>query len=176
MICDGSVTAAEADGLRRWLAGNPAVITGYPGSVLAKRLLQIFADGRVDPDEQRELSGLLLDLAGETEERDQPLNLSTRLPLDDPPPPVLFADHEYVFTGKMLYGTRNQCQEAARQRGATVHTTVTRRTRYLVVGPIASAAWVESTHGRKILKAVELRNAGHPIRIVTEEHWLKHLD
>ena len=40
MICDGEVTEGEATSLRRWLAGNPNVLGGYPGSVLGKRLLQ----------------------------------------------------------------------------------------------------------------------------------------
>lgn len=175
MICDGTVNEAEAGGLRRWVAGNTAMLREYPGSVLAERLERIYADGRVDPEEQRELSDFLLDLTGETAEREQPMNLSTRLPLDVPPPPVLFQGQEYVFTGKMLYGTRRRCEEVATARGATVHNTVTKRTNYLVVGPIASAAWLESTHGRKILSAVELRASGHPIRIVAEEHWIRHL-
>jgi hypothetical protein len=36
------------------------------------------------------------------------------------------------------------------------------------VPPIASAAWIESTHGRKILKAVALKDAGLPIHIVAK--------
>jgi hypothetical protein len=50
--------------------------------------------------------------------------------------------------------------------------TVTKRTNFLVIGPIASSAWLESTHGRKILRAVELRGEGLPLRIVSEEAWI----
>jgi len=57
-----------------------------------------------------------------------------------------------------------------------VGTAVTRRTNSLVIGPIASRAWLESTHGRKILRAVELRSEGLPVRIVSEEAWIQAVD
>lgn len=176
MVCDGEISEGEALGLKRWVAGHPDVLTEYPGNVLGERLLRIFADGRVDADEREELSALLLDLTGETEERNQPMNLSTRLPLDDPPPTILFDGQVYVFTGRMLYATRAQCEQAVTDRGGRVDRSVTGRTTFLVVGPIASAAWIESTHGTKIVRAAELKNAGHPIRIVSEEHWIQGLD
>lgn len=176
MICDGEVSDGEALGLKRWIAGHPDVLAEYPGNVLGERILRIFADGVVDDEEREELSALLLDLTGETEERDQPLNLSTRLPLDEPPPTILFDGQEYVFTGQMLYATRRQCEQAVADRGARVAKAITRRTTFLVVGPIASAAWIESTHGTKIVRAVEMKNAGYPIHIVSEEHWIQALD
>ena len=37
-------------------------------------------------------------------------------------------------------------------------------------------AWLESTHGRKILRAIELRQAGSQIAIVAEEPWILSLD
>ena len=57
------------------------------------------------------------------------------------------------------------------QRGALCESTVTRRTRYLVVGTFGSRDWVHSSFGRKIEKAVELEQAGMPLSIVGEDHW-----
>jgi len=176
IVCDGEVTPGEALSLKRWIAGHPDVSVGYPGNVLAERLLRIFADGHIDEDERNELGELLQDVTGETPEHDQPMNLSARLPLDDPPPTILFDGYEYVFTGRMLYGTRRHCEQAVTERGARVGETVTQRTGFLVVGPIASKAWLESTHGRKIMRAVELRRDGQPVRIVSEEHWIQALE
>ena len=45
-------------------------------------------------------------------------------------------------------------------------------TRVLVVGAGAHPAWVQRTYGAKILAAVEMREAGHPIFVVPEEQWV----
>ena len=172
MICDGEVTEGEVAALKRWLAGHPDAARLYPGKTVAERLLRIYADGVITPDERQELNKLLLDLTGETEDHDQPLNLSTRLPFDEPTPTILFDGHEHVFTGRMLCGTRRDCERKVADRGGRVGQTVTKRTNFLVIGPIASSAWLESTHGRKILRAVELRGEGLPLRIVSEEAWI----
>src|SRR5262245_2671451 len=140
MICDGEVTEGELLALRRWLAGHPDATRLYPGNTVAKRLLRIYEDGSVTPDERQELNELLLDLTGETEERDQPLNLSTRLPFDEPTPTILFKGNVHVFTGRMLCGTRQVCEMKVVDRGGRVDKTVTRRTNFLVIGPIASSA------------------------------------
>lgn len=172
MVCDGEISEGELAALKRWLAGHPDAAVLYPAKTVAERLLRIYEDGIITPDERQELTELLLDLTGETEEHDQPLNLSTRLPFDEPPPTVLFAGQEHVFTGRMLYGTRRDCERIVVDLGGRVGKTVTRRTDFLVIGPIASSAWLESTHGRKILRAVELRSEGLPLRIVSEETWI----
>jgi len=173
MVCDGEISEGELAGLKRWLAGHPDAAVLYPGKTVADRLLRIYGDCIITPDERHELSELLLDLTGETEEHDQPLNLTTRLPFDEPPPTILFDGHEHVFTGRMLYGTRRDCERKVVERGGRVGQTVTQRTNFLVIGPIASSAWLESTHGRKILRAVELRSQGLPLRIVSEEAWIQ---
>jgi NAD-dependent DNA ligase len=172
MVCDGKISEGELAALKRWLAGHPDAAVLYPGKTVAQRLLRIYEDGVITPDERQELNELLLDLTGETEEHDQPLNLSTRLPFDEPIPTILFDGHEHVFTGRMLYGTRRDCERMVVDRGGRVGQTVTKRTNFLVIGPIASRAWLESTHGRKILRAVELRSEGLPLRIVSEEAWI----
>ncbi len=172
MICDGKISEGESDALQRWLAGHGDAARLYPGNIVAERLRRIYKDGSVNDDERQDLYALLLDLTGETEEHDQPLNLSTRLPFDEPTPAILFEDHEHVFTGRMLYGTRQVYERKVVERGGRVGTNVTKRTSFLVIGPTASSAWLESTHGRKILRAVELRSEGLPLRIVSEEAWI----
>ena len=172
MVCDGEITEGEAAGLTRWMQANPDAAGQFPGSVLADRLMRIFADGRVDSDERTELLELLREVTGEPPTMDEPMNLSTRLPLDTPPPLVVFAGQEYVFTGKMLYGTRRQCEQVVAERGGRAHNAVTKRTDYLVIGHMGSAAWKESTHGTKIIRAVELKAEGVPVRIVAEECWV----
>lgn len=173
LICDGAVQEAEVLGLGRWLHGHPDAVTRYPGSVLTQRLVRIFEDGRIDEQERTELHELLCDLTGDTAQLDQPLNLTSRHFFDDPPPQIVFPDREFVFTGRMLYGTRQQCEELVTQQGGRCWRNPRMATDYLVVGPIASAAWIQSTHGLKLLKAAELRDKGAKVRIVDEENWIQ---
>jgi hypothetical protein len=176
MVCDGEISEGELAALKRWLTGHPDAAVLYPGKTIAERLLRIYGDGIVSLDERQELNELLLDLTGETEAHDQPLNLTTRLPFDEPPPTILFDGHEHVFTGRMLYGTRRDCERKVVERGGRVGQTVTQRTNFLIIGPIASRAWLESTHGRKILRAVELRSQGLPLCIVSEGIWIQAIE
>lgn len=56
------------------------------------------------------------------------------------------------------------------QRGGAI-ASVSKKLDYLVIGEIGSRDWIHSTHGRKIEKAVELRNGGARLAIVSERHW-----
>ena len=176
IIVDGVVTDGEAAGLRRWILGHPDVAIGYPGGVLADRLQRIFADGHVSEQERLELSELLQDLTGERADQPSPGNLTATAFFDDPVPTILFDGQEYVFTGRMLYGTREECEHAVLDRGGTVHRAVRRRTNFVVVGPMGSEAWLHSTHGTKLLHAAELREGGAPVHIIPEEHWILALE
>jgi NAD-dependent DNA ligase len=175
MVCDGEVTSGEAEALVRWMVANPFVTEAFPGNVLSQRLLRIFEDGRADEEERADLLELLRAVTGQSADTSLADNTATALPLDAPPPRLEFDGVEYVFTGKMIFGTRKACEAAVVQRGAAVGARVTQRTRVLVIGTLGSAAWKESTHGNKIIEAVELRDRGKPIRLVSEQHWVGHL-
>lgn len=175
VILDGEVTDAEARGLQRWLTSRPEIATEWPASVLSQRLERIFADGRVDEEERGELLALLQKVTGERPDLPTAERGATRLPVDDPEPLIPFNGQTFVFTGKFVYGTRAECEKVAVQRGARCASSVSKKVDILVIGAIGSADWIHSTYGRKIEAAVDLRSAGHPISIVSEEHWTGHL-
>ena len=60
------------------------------------------------------------------------------------------------------------------ERGATAGT-LTKATDALVVGHYATESWLHSSYGMKIIKAAGMRDKGHHIVIVPEEHWTAHL-
>ncbi|MDT4807550.1 hypothetical protein FQZ97_403990 [compost metagenome] len=62
----------------------------------------------------------------------------------------------FVFTGVMAYGPRKDCEALV-----------------IVIGTVGNEQWLHSTYGTKITKAVELRESGAQISIVSEEHWQK---
>ena len=55
--------------------------------------------------------------------------------------------------------------------GRPVDSPPTRDSDYLLIGLFASRDWANTSFGRKIEKAVALRESGIPIAIISEEHW-----
>jgi hypothetical protein len=110
VIADGKVSSEEAFTLHNWICANPEAAHIWPGDALAQRLQKIFADRVVDAAEQQELYQLLQDVTGERSFIEDG-NAATRLPLDTPPPELVFENQTYVFTGRFLYGTRSRCEQ-----------------------------------------------------------------
>lgn len=81
----------------------------------------------------------------------------------------------FVFTGTMAYGPRKACEALILERGGVIGGGVSKKIHYLVVGSIGNDQWRHATYGTKIMKAVELREAGAPIAIVGEDHWQRAL-
>lgn len=174
-IADRALNDAEVNAFRRWLANNPAVTLSFPGRFLAARLSAMLADGVIDEEERHELLQMMHDAVGDDEI--DGATASTALPLDRPTPAVLFEGATFVFTGLCAYGKRAQCERAVVERGGRCESAVTRRVDYLVIGTLASPAWVQSNFGRKIEAAVRLRDGeGLPVRIVSEQTWLEALE
>ncbi|ERL01426.1 hypothetical protein O999_06660 [Pseudomonas putida LF54] len=48
---------------------------------------------------------------------------------------------------------------------------MSKKIHYLVIGSIGNEQWLHSSYGTKIKKAVEIREAGANIAIVSEAHW-----
>ncbi len=174
LIADGVVVELEAIALDEWCRANPAIASEWPATVLADRLRAVFADGMVTDEERSELRDLLERIVGGPPEAALAKNLAIRLPIDDPPPHVLIPKSAFCFTGKFLYGTRARCMEAVAVRGGIPVKTVWRAD-YLVVGTVATQAWIHGAYGRKIEEAVDRRANGDVIRIIPEEHWVQFL-
>lgn len=98
--------------------------------------------------------------------------MSSTLPLCNPVPRVQFQDKSFCFTGKFFFGPRKKCEAVVEERGGFLSGSPSGKTDFLVIGMIGSSDWIHSTHGRKIEAAVELRESGKGISIISEEHWI----
>lgn len=172
MLSDGTVVEAEANFLHDWGKRHPDALVHWPVNLIFSRLNQFFADGHIDEEERAHLQDLLTHLVGGTASILLGYDAPTTLPLDHPPPLICWGpDEVYVFTGQLAYGTRADCAREVSERGGTCEDNVTRRTTFLVIGTFGSRDWQHSSYGRKIKRAVELRDSGFAIRIVGEDHW-----
>jgi NAD-dependent DNA ligase len=176
VAADGIVTIEEAKFLSDWLEANRKIADAWPAKVIYERVREMLSDGILDEEEQHELLGMLKDLTGGSAfVPNDAASLSSKIPFTDPEPPILFDKKSFCFTGKFIYGTRKECQSAVIERGSNTQSSPSRKTDFLVIGVIGSTDWIHSSHGRKIEKAVELRESGFPIEIVSEQHWVDNL-
>lgn len=173
LIADGTVNQREVEFLQKWLVANGSVSDQPIIRTLYMRVAEILADGVVDEMEKEELFDTLNRFADGDFELGEVLK-ATSLPLDSPLPKLIFSGKTYCFTGTFNFGQRRHCEEAVTERGAYIGG-LSKKTNVLVIGVYATDSWKHSSFGNKILKACELRDNGHPIVIVSEEHWVKHL-
>lgn len=173
LCADGVLNQLEVEFLEKWLAAN-SEITGNPLiDTLYSRVADVLADGIVDESERQELLRTLEDFSGNHFELGEALK-STSLPLCNPAPPLSFPGRAYCFTGTFSYGRRPVCETAVLERGGSCGS-LTRKTDVLVIGVYATESWKHSSFGHKVLKAAEMRDAGVPLCIVSEDHWVRHL-
>ncbi|SFI28834.1 hypothetical protein SAMN05216304_102112 [Bosea sp. OK403] len=173
IAADGQIQPAEVEFLQSWLAANLAVSDQPLIGTLYQRVNAILADGIVDEDEKAELLDTLLKFTGQPSELGEALKATT-LPLCAPAPTITFPAALFCFTGNFAFGKRRDCEAAVTERGGATGS-LTRETRYLVIGTYVTDSWKHSNHGLKILKAVDMRAQRVPISIVSEDHWAQSL-
>jgi len=171
---DSVISEGEAKAMLNWIAANPDTAFVYPVKQLKERLDRAFANGRLEPEEQEDLHRFAERFQPDVESH-HPLPAATKLPLDDPPPPLAFAGQQYVFTGTFLSGTRKWCEEQVRSRGGICKGKIVQTMNVLVIGELASHHWTQSTHGRKIEEVMRLKTSGFPIFVVDEAHFVSSL-
>lgn len=170
LVADGRINQSEAEFLLSWLiqarqnTDNPVIVN------LLSKVNSMLEDGILDPDESAELLGILHKINGEPSETGE-LAKTTSLPIDHPPPSVAFESMKFLFTGTCVYGTRKQCQAAIESLGGVNAKGVTKDLNYLVLGTYVTDSWAHETYGRKIEKAMQYRDEGIPLAIITEKHW-----
>jgi hypothetical protein len=180
VLADGALVDPEVKFLADWMELNVECSNEWPYTVIYDRIASALADGVVSPAEEKELLALLHKVTGGLGGkvcRGQIVEGQSTdgLPYDDPAPEIEFQDRKFCATGDFAFGSRRDVCGAIEERGGLIVGAPSRTTNFLVVGLTGSFAWKHSTHGNKIMKALELKNEGHLIAIVSEEHWTAHL-
>ncbi len=147
----------------------------WPFTQILTRVEAVFAHGKIEEEEKAELAEIMRSICGGDELASDAIETySSQLPLDSPMPDIILQGSEFVMTGRFAHGTRAKVAECILSRNGTVKDGFpSADTRYLVIGTFASRDWYNTSYGRKIERAVELRNGGKNIAIISEEHWKK---
>lgn len=172
-LLDGHVDQSEAESILAWLNRHRTCTDTWPACVLYDRLHAMLADGNLDDDEQRDLLSLIMSIASPRDNAGDVV--PAQLPINDPAPAVIFADRNFCFTGVFDFGGRADCQAAVERLGGMPAKGVTKKLHYLVIGSVGSEVWKHTSFGTKITKAMAYREAGVPLAIISEEHWVAHL-
>jgi len=171
LLADGKIDQSEAEFLLNWLiqsrqaSNNPIIIN------LFEKVGNMLEDGVLDKEESSELFSILQKITGEPSELGE-LAKTSSLPINVPEPLISFPNSTFLFTGTCAFGTRNECNAAIEQLGGVISKGVNKSLNYLVLGTYVTDSWAHESFGRKIEKAMEYRDNGIPIAIVTEKHWL----
>lgn len=180
VLADGALVDPEVKFLADWMELNVECSNEWPYTAIYKRIADALADGVVSPREEKELLALLHKvtggLGGKLFQGQIVEGQSTDgLPYDDPAPEIEFQDRKFCATGEFAFGSRRDVCGVIEERGGLIVGSPSRTTNFLIVGLTGSYAWRHSTHGTKIMKALELKNEGHLIAIVSEQHWTAYL-
>tara|TARA_Y100001963_G_scaffold156239_1_gene249324 strand:+ start:50 stop:658 length:609 start_codon:yes stop_codon:yes gene_type:complete len=170
ILANGRVDQLEAEFLLNWLVRNRQATTNPIIINLLGKVEVMLEDGILDQEEAEELADILRLISGEPTELGE-LTKTAGLPVDDPLPDLAFPGHQFLFTGTCAFGTRKQCQQAIESLGGLNAKSVTKTLDYLVLGTYVTDSWAHETFGRKIEKAMQYRDSGVPLAIITEEHW-----
>jgi NAD-dependent DNA ligase len=173
IAADGTINLSEAEFLQKWLAANQSISDQPLIRTLFARVSEMLRDDVLDADESAELLDTLNRFSNRDFELGEVLK-STSLPFCSPAPDLTFGGQAYCFTGTFSYGQRKHCEAVVTEKGG-ICASLMQKTNVLVVGLYATESWKHSSFGNKILKATEWRDAGKPICIVSEEHWVSHL-
>jgi NAD-dependent DNA ligase len=173
LTADNKITQVEAEYLQKWLANRPVLADSPFLQGLYERVEDYLSDDYLDEEEASDLLSTLKGVTGGNFELGEAIK-SSSLPLCNPRPVIAFEQKRFCFTGTFSFGNRKACEAASSKLGARCGS-MTMKTDYLVVGIYATDSWLHSSAGHKILKAVDYRDRGVPISIISEPHWIEHL-
>lgn len=173
ILSDGVVTDQEAAFFAEWVRSHSAFHPVWPLTDILERVERVFQDGCIDAEERKELEQVIRAICGATSSVAPIEAQASTLPINEPQPsPILFENHNFCITGKFAFGSRSKVMQAIQSRkGMACDSGPTRETHYLVIGTFGSRDWIAANYGRKIRRAVELRDRGSGIAIVSEAHW-----
>ena len=87
---------------------------------------------------------------------------------------VVIEDEDAETCDNTLYFKKSEVEEIITNNGGKP-SRLNNSTNYLVIGAYATDSWAHSSYGRKIEKALTIKQKGIDIKIISEHHLLKFL-
>lgn len=172
VTADGRVNLKEFGFIKKWIDNHKDLQAMWPIDAVLKRVIDITEDDQITDGELLEFAEAVKLITGNRFDETGAADGSVTEFLQDNLESIHF-DGTFCFTGKFVSGPRRVVEGWAVEKGGKLKDGVSQQVDYLVIGAVANKDWMFSSHGRKIEAAVQLRNAGHPIKILSEKRWLE---
>ena len=89
---------------------------------------------------------------------------------------MIIANRIFVLTGTFTSGKRKDIESIIKDNGGVIKKRLDGEVDYLVVGDVVSPGWKYGNYGSKIELALERKDAGDSIKIVSEQTLMKNLE
>ena len=176
LLADHVLNEPEVRFLDLWLRDHSEISEVWPGNVIFSCVREILHDEVFSEEKLQCLTELLISVLGATwKETGATSGLSTKLPIQSDAQ-IFFVDRTFCFSGTFAAGKRSVCESLVGERGGIVKSDITRELDFLVVGKFDSPDWLNTSFGRKILKAVRYQEEGCKVQIVSEKCWSEAID
>lgn len=179
ILADGEITDKEIYSLKSWIASNDYLTGSYPFDEIESLLLSILADGVITDDERNILKAFLSNFIDMTtsynlSQKDFDL-LKSKYSVSGVCAvcqDIDFSGNVFCFTGQSTRAARNEISSLIESVGGIFKNSITKQTRYLIVGNAGNPCWAFSCYGRKIEDAENRRKNGQNLTIVNEiDFW-----
>lgn len=87
-------------------------------------------------------------------------------------PEIDFKGKTFCFTGPAKTAKRDVLAEIVREMGGGFINRIVDHLDYLIIGSYSSPAWVYSTYGRKIEKAIDMQKKNMHVKIIMEDDFI----
>ncbi|MBF5055478.1 NAD-dependent DNA ligase [Alcanivorax sp. 521-1] len=166
---DGLINLEEAEFLVDWIAKRPQVQREWSVPDISQRLQAVLADGEVDETESNELVALFSSITGDDFENTALAGGLSAWSFLDTTERVDLEGRTVCFTGAFTLCKRPGLIDMATRAGARTKTAVSGKVDYLFVGSLISPDWMFTSYGRKIQKAMAMRESGEGIHLLDED-------
>jgi hypothetical protein len=171
ILADDVINDVEALFFRDWVRKYYDYEPVWPITEILSRVEAIFKSDRLDDSGRADLKKMMLEITGRYLVENPSESYSTELPLDEPQPQIISMEGLVVnVTGRFKFGSRTKVLEALSSLGAYASDKPpTTDTNLFIIGLYASRDWINTNYGRKIERAVELKDSGLGIQIISEK-------
>lgn len=173
IVSDDQINADEFAYLIEWLNKHADLIDEATVKSVVAKMVEFSALDQVTPSDEEALVSFLKQTVGI---RFLETGAADVHPMDHIADSIESMNHERAaicFTGVFNTGTRKEVEAIAIKLGATPRQDPSKSIHYVVIGSQVSPDWKHTSFGRKIQKAIELRESGHPLIILTEKEWVR---
>lgn len=162
IMIDKLITKNEINDLKFWLDHNSQLIGNYPFDKINNLVNQILNDGQITDEEFNNLNRVFNEFINPLNNtNDNIVNIENRC---------------FCLTGTFNSGSKEDIEQKIINKGGSYKKGVSAKINYLIVGDGGSDAWKFGNYGGKVQKAMELKEKGKNIEIISEEEFIKILD